>query len=381
MRICVLGTRGFPGVQGGIESHCENLYTRLAKKGCDIFVMGRRPYVGQDAHDYGRVRVLSIPAPKNKYLEAIVHTFLGLAAAVRLKPDIVHFHAIGPSMLIPLARLMNFKVIMTHHGDDYRRKKWGFLAQCALRAGEYLGVQWAHQIIAVSAATADRLRKRRPQDTHHIPNGIELSPPETKNDAVVQFGLSANRYVLGVGRLVPEKGFHDLLDAFLEFSRDPRFSEWKLIIAGGADHDDDYSRGLRARIAANDRIIMPGIVQGAQLRQLYAHAGIFVLPSYHEGLSISLLEALASGCSCLVSDIEANRISLIEKDRFFQPGNSQSLGDKLAAYAGSRPSASQKNQIRELLLRDYDWDRIAEETHAVYGSVLEQPKAVRMDLK
>jgi hypothetical protein len=85
MKIAVIGTRGFPNIQGGIEKHCEKLYTHLAEKGCDITVFTRKPYVDPDLHTYKGVSLISINCPKSKYLEAFVHTFRSLRCLLFLQ--------------------------------------------------------------------------------------------------------------------------------------------------------------------------------------------------------------------------------------------------------------------------------------------------------
>jgi glycosyltransferase involved in cell wall biosynthesis len=127
MKAVVLGTRGFPGVQGGVESHCEKLYPKLSKLGCDITVFTRKPYVDPEIKNYNGVELLAIGCPRKKNIEALIHTFIGIFKAKKFKPDILHVHTIGPSILIPLARMLGFKVVMTHHGPDYGERNGGVL--------------------------------------------------------------------------------------------------------------------------------------------------------------------------------------------------------------------------------------------------------------
>lgn len=129
MRIAVLGLRGFPGVQGGIEKHCQDLYPHLAKDNHDITILARKGYVDNNPYTYQGVRVIPLASPKKKHLEAIIHTFTGLMWLVKHRKDfdLIHLHGIGPSLLTPLARLLGFKVVMTNHGPDYDRKNGALL--------------------------------------------------------------------------------------------------------------------------------------------------------------------------------------------------------------------------------------------------------------
>ncbi len=205
MKIVVIGTRGFPGVQGGIETHCENLYPKLAKLGCDITVFTRKPYVDSGIKNYNGVELVALDCPKKKTIEAIIHTFAGIFKAKKLNPDILHFHGIGPPILIPLARILGFKVVMTHHGPDYRRKKWGHFARFVLRLGERLGSKFANEVIAISQMVAYDLKNKYNRDSHVIPNGVDINEPLKSDEALKKYDLKKSKYILAVVDSFPRK--------------------------------------------------------------------------------------------------------------------------------------------------------------------------------
>lgn len=368
-RIVVLGTRGFPGVQGGIETHCENLYPRLAKRGCEIFVFTRKPYVDVNQKIYKGVKLIPLDCPKNKFLEAFSHTLRGVIAARRLSPAVLHIHGIGPSLLVPLARLLKLKVVMTNHGPDYNRDKWGGLAKSVLRFGERLGSRWANGVICISDPIAQDIRQKYNREVTVIPNGVNLPQLCETQDSLKEFGLTKGQYVLSVGRLVPEKGFHDLLEAFNALQPDG----WKLVIVGRADHEDSYSLGLKEKARSNINIVMTGFLTGKPLQELYSCAGLFVLPSYHEGLPIVLLEAMSYGLSCIASGIPANRNIPLGEDRFFGPGNVGQMAATIGKVMDTPLSEKEKTGIRRFIVEAYDWESIAEKTKAVYHAIVEQP--------
>lgn len=364
MKIAVLGARGFPNVQGGIESHCENLYPYMVRKGCEVIVFTRRPYVDRTNYTYKGVKLISLPCPKNKFLECIFHTILGLFAAREISPDILHIHAIGPCLVVPLARILGLKVVMTNHGPDYKRKKWGRLAKFVLFLGEYLGSRFSNAIICVSRSIGDSIKRRYKRDVTVIPNGV--APAQfSKNDGVIKkYGLTKGSYVLAVGRFVPEKGFHDLISAF------DNMKDLKLVIAGRADHPDRYSIGLEEKAEKNKNIVLTGFLTGEALRQLYSHAGLFVAPSYYEGLPIVLLEAMSYGLSCAASDIPANRNIGLPDSRFFKPGDAQELSAKITKFMECPLTDEEKIRQINMVAEHYDWEDIADKTEAVYKQVL-----------
>ena len=279
MKIVVLGTRGFPGVQGGVETHCENLYPRLAALGCKIAVFTRAQYVNPSIKEFQGVKLISLTCPRNKFLEAFGHTFKGVLAAKKLRPDILHIHAAGPSLFTPLARILGMKVVITSHGPEHERKKWAGFPSYVLRLAEYLSCTWANRIISVSESNAERLSKKYQKEVVLLPNGVRI-PETTKTDDVLkQYGLEKGKYILAVGRFVPEKGFGDLIEAFgvISQGQSPKNGDsplgWKLVIAGRADHEDTYSKELKAKVEDKVKsgipIILTGFLTGQPLAELY----------------------------------------------------------------------------------------------------------------
>lgn len=382
IKICVIGTRGFPNVQGGIEKHCECLYPYLAQKGCDIIVLGRKPYIGAKEYNHHGVRVIPLPCPKHKFLETILHTFLGVLHTNKIGCDIIHFHGIGPCLLLPLAKLLGIKTVQTNHGPDYDRVKWNRFGKFVLQLGEYLGVKYADEVISISEPITKIISKKcNRKNINIIPNGVICKSPVETDEALQAFSLEKQKYILAVGRLVPEKGFHDLIDAFNFLQQNPApqslTSEYKLAIVGDADHEDSYSLGLKSKAQENKHIVMTGFLSGKPLEELFSHAALFVLPSYHEGLPIVLLESMSYGLSCLASDIPANRNIELDDNRFFQPGNIPDIADKINRFIQKPLSADQKNNQISLIQQHYDWGKIAEETFKVYRKAFRSCKKCR----
>lgn len=367
MKVVVIGTRGFPNVQGGIEKHCEQLYPVLVRNGIDVTVLTRRPYVDVSVTEYLGVKLIPIDCPKQKFLEAIVHSFRAVLCAKKLKPDIVHIHAVGPALVAPLARLLGMKVVFTHHGPDYERKKWNGAAKLVLRAGEAAGCLCANRIITIADNIARSIKLKFGRDAVVIPNGVILPQVLPAGESLKKFGLEGGKYFLAVGRFVPEKGFHDLIKAYARMGN----TDWKLVIAGDADHADAYSRSLKDEAGRVPGVVLTGFISGAPLQEIYSNAGIFVLPSYYEGLPIVLLEAMSFGLSCIVSDIPANRAVSLAEERYFKAGDIGAMATKLTAYkdvpwtAGTGEKARQIAHINDA----YNWTLIAKETQEVYSNM------------
>ena len=248
MKVVVTGTRGIPDILGGVETHCEELFPRIAKKGIDVTIIRRKSYVHDSLRECGDVKLVDIKTPKKKSLEAIVHTLKAILKAKELRADIVHIHAIGPALLTPLARLLGMKIVFTHHGPDYNRDKWGKVARFMLKMGERMGCMFANEVIVISEVINDILvRKYNRRDCHLIYNGVSKPAKILETNYLDELGVEPHKYVFAMGRFVPEKNFHNLIHAFVAIEQ----TDYKLVLAGDTDFEDEYSQGLKALAQKN----------------------------------------------------------------------------------------------------------------------------------
>lgn len=359
-----LGLRGLPGVQGGVETHAEQLCPRLAALGCHVTVLTRAPYqptsTGVAWHG---VRLRRLWAPRHKHLETVVHTLLGvLHAGLVDRPDVLHLQAIGPALWTPLARLLGLRVVLTHHGADHARQKWGPWARAVLRAGEAAGARFAHEVVAISGGIVGHLAQAHGRAATLIPNGVPAPGPAPDPGLLSPFGLEPGRYALLVGRLVPEKRHLDLIRAFAR----ARLPGWKLALVGAADHADAHAAQVLQAAGQHAGVVCTGFQQGAALQALYAHAGVFVLPSSHEGQPIALLEALSHGLPVIASDIAPHRELGLPDGTLFPLGDIDALAERLREAAGGAPTEVERAARRAWVLARHDWDANARATLEVY---------------
>ncbi len=363
MNVVFLGTRGFPNVQGGVEKHCENLAINLTRLGVNVTVLTRKPYVNKELTEYEGVKLTALPAVRKKSLEALLHTFVGILFCIRLKPDIIHIHGIGPGLFTPLARLLGFRVVLTTHGSNYMHEKWNKAEKCFLKLCEAVSMKFSNSIIAVSDIIAEDVQRLYGRQAHYIPNGIQLEHGEEASGILEKLCLNSGKYILAVGRLVPEKGLHTLLDA-LEFMDQ---TDWRVAVVGNADHESKYACELVERMKQDKRVAYVGFLTGSSLCEMYKNAGVYVLASSYEGMPISLLEAMSAGVPCIASDIDANLTLGLPEDSYFPSGDSKKLGYKLnECIHGSGPLCLTKEQTDSLTSK-FDWRVIAEQTLQIYS--------------
>lgn len=363
MKIVVTGTRGIPNVMGGVETHCEELFPRIAAKGFDVTVIRRKSYVHDEMKEWNGVKLVDIETPKKKAFEAIIHTFKAINAAKKIGADILHIHAIGPALLVPYAKILGMKVVFTHHGPDYDRDKWGTMAKTILKLGERMGCMFADDVIVISDVIRNLIKNKynRTNRVHLIYNGV--SKPEICDypEYFKELGIEKGKYILGMCRFVPEKNLHHLVEAFSKINN----QGCKLVLAGDTDFEDDYSRKLKA-MAKEHGVILTGFIKGRKLHSLLTHTRCFVLPSSHEGLPIALLEAMSYKLPVIVSDIPANLEVGLKHDNYFPVGNINALADKLQHNIDS-PYTSVNYDMS-----NYNWDNIAEQISQVYLNLIRQ---------
>jgi glycosyltransferase involved in cell wall biosynthesis len=367
LSIMWLGFRGFPHVQGGVETHAEHICPLLVELDCDVSVITRSNYHDKTLGDSWRgVTFHPLWSPRSKGLEAILHTLIGvLYAGLIRRPDVLHIQAIGPAIMTPLARLLGLKVVITHHGPDYDRQKWGRLAKFILQMGERFGSRHSNQRIVISKVIRNLVQNKHAKNSVLIPNGVEIPELLDNADNLTQFGLNTGKYIVLVSRIVPEKRHLDLIAAF-DLAE---LSDWKLVIVGASDHPDAYTRQVLETAEKTANIVFTGFQSGQVLKELYTHAALFVLPSSHEGLPIALLEALSYGLPVIASDIPANLEVELPEEHYFPLGNVEVLSAKLRYFA-VRPLTLEEREKRRIWVAErYNWRDIARNTLEVYRDV------------
>jgi len=360
MKIAFIGQKGIPAKSGGVDRHVENLAMFLVKKGEELIVYNRKGYLSEKINEWEGVKLVHLPYINNKNLAAITHGFLATINAIRLKVDVIHYHGIGPSLLawIPRLFLPKAKVVATLHSFDYGNDKWGAFAKFMLKLGESSMCRYAHETIVLTDLMRDYLLQRHGRNSNIIPNGAYVEK-NYETEHLLPYGLESGKYIIGVSRLIRLKGLQYLIPAFKEIKN----TEIKLVIIG----DGEYESELKKLAADDPRIIFTGNQTGDALSQLYSNAGLFIQSSEMEGLSISLLEAMAYGLPCLVSEIVANRNAAADTALYFESKNINSLKNKLEeALNNPEKMKDLAKKGKERAETIFNWDRISEETRKIY---------------
>jgi len=373
-RIAMIGHKFIPSRNGGVEVVVGSLAPHLVKRGYEVTCYNRTNTDFKKARkngpldtEYQGVKLIWTPTIDRRGLAAMTASTFATIMAAFGPYDLIHFHTEGPCFLCWLPRLMGKKIVVTIHGLDHMRQKWGKLASAYILAGERAAVRHAHSIIVLSLGVQDYFMEKYQRKTVLIHNGIDPVEKKPANVITEQFGLMPGEYILFLGRLVPEKGIHYLIKAYRALHTDK-----KLVIVGGTSDTDDYVWQLYDMAKDDPNIIFAGFQQGQVLEEMYSNAYLYVLPSDLEGMPLTLLEAMNYGCCCVTSDI-GECVDVMDGCGFsFPKGNVEALRDTLQDLCDHPEKAeAYREKARQVVSAKYTWQDIAAKTDELYTKVLE----------
>lgn len=372
MKIAMIGHKRIPSREGGVEVVVEELATRLVKEGHEVDVYNRKGKNVQDKNvdndkkkikEYEGVKIITIPTINMKGIDALLYSIIASFRVIFGKYDILHYHAEGSCAMLWLPHLFKKKIVVTIHGLDWQRAKWGGFATKYIKFGEKLAAKYADEIIVLSKGVQKYFKDTYNRETKFIPNGV--NKPEIKQAKIIKekYNLQKDDYILFLARIVPEKGVHYLIEAFKQIETNK-----KLVIAGGASHTNEYLEKIKKMVREDERIIMTGFVQGEELEELFSNCYLYCLPSDIEGMPLSLLEAMSYGCNCLVSDIEENIQITEDRATTFQKGNVKDLKEKLKQVIDN--SEKRKEDNIDYITKKFNWGNVIRELIALYEETI-----------
>jgi len=369
MKVVMIGQKGIPARLGGIERHVEELSTRLVRLGVNVAVYCRPWYTRERNANVNGVRTITMPSLRSKHLDAITHTlFATMHAIFTEKPDVIHYHGVGPSLLAWIPRVLSprTRVVTTFHTIDRLTPKWGAFARIMLRLGEWCACAYADRTITVSETLKRYCDEVYSTDTVYLPNGVtDIGAADLIT--LADWNLTDGGYLLYVGRLIPHKGVHTLVNAYRNLP-EPVREQYPLVIVGDGVFTNEYLKELTAA-ARGANVKFVGAQFGATLSALYRGAALFVNPAESEGMPNTVLEAVSLGLPVIVTDILAHREILGADATYVAPKNTYALGAAIDATLGSLAAARERANARvEDVRTRYSWDRIARATKDVYLS-------------
>lgn len=370
LKIAMIGQKRIPSREGGVEIVVEELATRMVQKGNEVICYNRSGKHALDKNEkvenlneYKGIKIKKVLTIDKKGLAAMTSSLFGTLKILFSNVDVVHYHAEGPCAWLWIIRFFSRKkIVVTIHGLDWQRAKWGGFATKYIKFGEKIAAKYANEIIVLSKNVQEYFKKEYKRETIFIPNGVTKPEKVLANNIKKKYNLKKDEYILFLGRIVPEKGIHYLIDAYAKIKTDK-----KLVIAGGASDTSEYYDNLKRKAKDNKNIIFTGFIQGQILNELYSNCYIYCLPSDLEGMPLSLLEAMSYGNCCLTSDIAECSTVIDDKGVTFKKGNMNNLAKKLQELCDDDKKVKKyKKDSQKYILKKYNWEDIVNKTLELY---------------
>jgi glycosyltransferase involved in cell wall biosynthesis len=364
MRIAMIGSRGVPARYGGSETAIEEIGRRLVERGHRVVVYCRRHNSSTSSRWHLGMERVVLPSAHTKNLDTPTHTLLSIMHALAFrKTDILHFHGVGNALFLPALRPLRLATAVTVDGPDWERPKWGRLARWSLRFSARLAVRLADALIIDNRPSQRYFAEHFGTEGHYIPYGAYLAD-EPATDALESLGLRDRGYILFVGRLIPDKGVHLLVEAFEGVRTD-----LQLVIVGDNPYFPDYIRRLKS--TRDPRVRFLGYQFGVPYRQLCSHAYLYVHPLLVDGTSPALLQAMGFGNCILTSDLP-EAVDVVGDAGFSFRTNDVSRLRLALQELVNRPEMVEegRRRARERVGQLYNWDRVTDQHEELYRSLL-----------
>lgn len=353
MRIAILGTRGIPANYGGFETFAEKLSTRLVARGHEVTVYCRSHYVDKDKTEHQGVRLKVLPTIKHKYLDTIAHTFLSAVHAASKRFDAVLVCNAANSPLIPILTWTGTPVAVNVDGLERKRKKWNWLGRFYYLIGEKASVWFATEIVTDARVIQDYYLTEYGAASTMIAYGAEVER-QIDRQAIKEFGLESQRYILYVSRLEPENNAAMVIEAFKKVQTD-----FRLVIVGDAPYAEDYKAHLNELADGDSRIIFTGFVFGAGYKALQQSAYVYVHATEVGGTHPALIEAMGYG-NCVLTYNTPENVEVIGEAALIYT-DTDDLTAKLQRILNDEQLVVQfRTKAQEHIRKEYNWDTITD---------------------
>jgi glycosyltransferase involved in cell wall biosynthesis len=357
-RIAVIGIRGLPANYGGLETCAYEVCRRWVRGGNEVLVYCRSGRYPDRVPEHAGVKLRYLPCLPVKSLETISHTLFCILDLIFVRREFrdVHVYNTGNAIFMPLLRLAGKRVVLSGDGLEWKRQKWGRLAKFVHKLGERFAARFANDLVVDNEQVGAYYKAKFDVATILIPYGAnELAiDPEKSRQLLNGHGLESGRYFLFVGRIVPEKGVHELIEAYKALRTD-----MPLVIIGDDDSQSRYRNAVFRQ--ASDRIRLLGFVYDEDYQQILANAYMYVSASRLEGTSPSLLAAMGAGVACLVNGIPENISTVKGSIPTYKKNDVSDLVVRWQALADDPAHARAVGESGRQCVQDhYSWDAAAD---------------------
>ena len=354
------GFRSIPPKAGGAgaDKFAVELYPRIVKKGCQV-VAYCRIYPGdklEKADNYAGITLRYFKTINKAGFDSFFHSFKAtFDVIVHNRADVIHLLSGANSIWAIFLRLAGKRVIVSQFAMDWKRAKWPWYGKLFYRFSNYITAYLPNKVVFDNVFTREYFEKKFKKKYGFIPYGSEVPDVPENLDVLRRFDLTPGEYFLFVGRFIPDKGLHLLIEAFQNLETDK-----KLVLVGGDPNPGNYESMIRS---TNDkRVIFPGFMYGDDTNFLIKNAFVYVQPSLIEGLSPVILTVMGLGTPLVCSDIVENLFITGENSFHFRSGDVRDL-QRVLEFALKDYAILQQKAIlgREDVKQRFNWDLVSDQ--------------------
>lgn len=356
------GFRTIPPAPGGAGSDkfAVELYPRIVAKGHHLIAY-TRIYNGERKNiaplkSFEGIELKSFKTTNKAGFDTLIHSFKATWDVIsKNTADCVHLHSGSNSLWsIPL-RLAGKKVVVTQFAMDWKRDKWPWYGKLFYRFSNFLTAHIPNSVVFDNLYTKEYFENKYKKKYSFIPYGCEVPAPKNDLSILKKLGLKKDEYFLFVGRFIPDKGIHILVEAFSKINTDK-----KLVLIGGSPNPSKYEQQVRD--VTDDRIIFPGYIYGEETNILIKNAYAYIQPSLIEGLSPVILTVMGLGTPLICSDIKENLFISKKNATSFKSGDINSLKEAIE-YSLNKKDLIDARALdgKSDVLNRFNWNKITEE--------------------
>jgi glycosyltransferase involved in cell wall biosynthesis len=366
------GFRTVPPKEGGAGSDkfAYELYPRITKLGHKLIAYGRI-YPGDKLtprySEYEGIKIISFHTVAKAGFDTLLHSFKAtFDIIIHNRADIVHIHSGANSIWAFFLRLAGKRVIVSQFAMDWKRDKWPWYGKLFYRFSNYLTAYIPNIVVFDNIFTKIYFEKKFNRQFYFIPYGAEVKEPPLQSSILDRIGVSSGLYFLFIGRFIPDKGVHLLIQTFEKVETDI-----KLVLVGGSPNPNDYEKRIRS--TTDERIIFAGYVYGDETNFLIKNAFAYIQPSLIEGLSPVILTVMGLGTPLICSDIVENKFITGDNATHFISGSVESLAEKIKYSLENMEKLKKMAKIgKDDILDRFKWDSITNQYIELFNNKLKK---------
>jgi glycosyltransferase involved in cell wall biosynthesis len=351
------GFRSIPPKAGGAGSDkfAYELYPRFVQRGHSV-VAYTRIYKGDTTNgisEYKGIKIIPFKTVNKAGFDTLLHSLKATMHIIfKNTADVVHIHSGANSMWAFLLRSAGKKVFVSQFAMDWKRDKWPWYGKLFYLISNYLTAYFPNAVIFDNIFNEEFFEQKFKKRFYFIPYGAEVPASGKNTNVLKRLGLGTKEYFLFVGRFIPDKGIHFLLDAFEKIDTNK-----KIVLVGGSPNPSSYE--VKLKETSDERIIFPGYIYGEDTNVLMKNAYAYVQPSLIEGLSPVILTVMGLGTPLICSDIRENIYIVKENATLFKAGSVTDLYQKLSYSLAEYKILKEKaDSGRKDILKRFNWDSI-----------------------